>query len=77
MVTINWIKAHVGHEGNERADALAKEGTTKMNYNAEPIIPVPRSWIKGKIHAYLTKEWTSRWQGTSEARQTKLFFSRA
>jgi ribonuclease HI len=74
MVTINWIKAHVGHEGNERADALAKEGTTKMNYNAEPIIPVPRSWIKGKIHAYLTKEWTSRWQGTSEARQTKLFF---
>jgi ribonuclease HI len=73
-VTINWIKAHVGHEGNERADILAKEGTTKINYNAEPIIPVPRSWIKGKINAYITKEWISRWKGTNEARQTKIFF---
>jgi ribonuclease HI len=40
-VTIHWIKAHVGHEGNEKADILAKEGTRKITFQVEPIIPVP------------------------------------
>jgi ribonuclease HI len=73
-VTINWTKAHVGYEGNEKADSLAKAGTSKINHSVEPIIPVPLTWIKGKIHKYLIKEWTDRWVSTNEARQTKIFF---
>jgi ribonuclease HI len=73
-VTIHWTKAHVGHEGNEKADTLAKEGTTKVSYQVEPIIPVPKSWIKTKIKQYLYKEWTNRWNSITEARQTKIFF---
>jgi ribonuclease HI len=73
-VTIHWIKAHVGHAGNEKADQLAKLGTQKSSYHVEPIIPVPLSWTKGKIRAYLYKEWTERWRGITEARQTKIFF---
>jgi ribonuclease HI len=72
-VTIHWIKAHVGHEGNEKADTLAKEGTRKITFQVEPIIPVPKTWIKNKINEYLHKEWTNRWLGISEARQTKIF----
>jgi hypothetical protein len=73
-VTIHWTKAHVGHEGNERADTLAKEGTTKTSYQVEPILPVPKSWIRRKIQQYLHEEWTHRWISTPEARQTKIFF---
>jgi ribonuclease HI len=72
-VTIHWIKAHVGHEGNEKADILAKEGTRKITFQVEPIIPVPKTWIKNKISTYLHREWTNRWLGISEARQTKIF----
>ena len=25
-ITLRWIKAHIGHKGNERADFLTKEG---------------------------------------------------
>ena len=34
---INWIKAHIGHEGNELADELAKEGA-EGNGNGPPIM---------------------------------------
>jgi ribonuclease HI len=54
-LTIHWTKAHVGHEGNEKADQLAKEGTTKISYATEPILPVPRSWTKNKIKKLLKK----------------------
>jgi ribonuclease HI len=74
-VTIHWTKAHVGHMGNERADQLAKEGTTKTSYQVEPILPVPRSWIRKKTKQYIYQEWTNRWNGINEARQTKIFFS--
>jgi ribonuclease HI len=73
-VTIHWTKAHVGHEGNERADQLAKAGTLKITYATEPIIPVPKAWIRNKIKNYINTEWTNRWRGTTEARQTKIFF---
>jgi ribonuclease HI len=73
-IKIHWIKAHVGHEGNEKADQLAKHGTTKINFNTEPIIPVPKTWVKNRIRQYLHQEWTKRWLGNNEARQTKIFF---
>jgi ribonuclease HI len=73
-VKIHWTKAHVGHEGNERADQLAKEGTTKTSFCTEPILPVAKTWVKGKIKHYLHSEWTKRWLGNNEARQTKIFF---
>jgi ribonuclease HI len=73
-VSIHWTKAHVGYEGNERADILAKEGTSKISFQVEPILPVPKSWIRRKTQQYLQNEWTSRWTSTCEARQTKIFF---
>ncbi|KFM76600.1 hypothetical protein X975_22265, partial [Stegodyphus mimosarum] len=44
-VYLEWIKAHVGHEGNELADQLAKEATTEP-INAQIVIPWPHSHLK-------------------------------
>jgi ribonuclease HI len=61
-ITLHWIRAHRGHEGNEEADRAAKKGTMLREFDVEPILPVPKTWTKRKIAKYI------------EARQMKLFF---
>ena len=38
-VTLTWIKAHVGHDGNEEADALARHATTLICLQPYPYLP--------------------------------------
>jgi ribonuclease HI len=73
-VTLQWIKAHVGHAGNELADSWAKKATTTPTEIVEPFLPLSLKWIKSKIDNYILREWTFRWQSTATARQTKIFF---
>ena len=44
VTTIAWIKAHIGHEGNELADQEAKKGTEQSNTIIAT--PLPRKDIK-------------------------------
>ena len=45
-VTVQWIKAHVGFEGNEKADKLAKKGSTE---GEEIPCPTPMSHINKSL----------------------------
>ena len=73
-VRLVWIKAHVGHEGNERADELAKVGT---NLGAEFIshIPLPKQATKMAIRTAIDEIWDFQWTRYSDGRQSKQFFS--
>ena len=70
---VGWIKAHVGHEGNEEADGLAKLGTT----NGEKHIQVgtPQAEIKSDISRYVRNLWDEEWQTYSEGKHTKEFYT--
>ena len=73
-LTIKWIKAHVGHPGNEYADELAKKGTEMTPYGPEPIIPISKTTIYTNIRNEMTKIWAKRWENRKDARQTAIFF---
>ena len=56
-VTLSWIKAHAGHEGNELADSQAKLGAGRENINA--ITLVPWGTVQTAINESIQAEWNT------------------
>ncbi|XP_026321464.1 uncharacterized protein LOC113231118, partial [Hyposmocoma kahamanoa] len=72
-ISLFWIKAHAGLEGNERADHLAKEAAVgskrRPDYDLCPV-----SFVKRIIRMESLDEWNRRYQNAETAGVTKLFF---
>ena len=75
-ITIRWVKAHVDHMGNERADELAKEGAEADLRDPEPDLPkMPFSKMKALMHSKALEVWGDEWNENKytkhKHRQTK------
>ncbi|GBM67032.1 hypothetical protein AVEN_47203-1 [Araneus ventricosus] len=68
---LGWIKAHVGHAGNEAADLLAKKATLK---GIPTQYPAPRSFLKKRLQAISTQLWQNQWDNGDLGRNAYLSF---
>ena len=90
-VTLRWIKAHVGHPGNEAADSLAKKGAdfdpqkpelTDSIVTELTEIPAPISYMKSIIRNRLDIIWGNQFvneknpDSSRKHRQTKHFWTK-
>ncbi|XP_063617206.1 uncharacterized protein LOC134790367 [Cydia splendana] len=75
-VSLFWIKAHAGLQGNERADVLAKEAALKSKKKPDYEL-CPVSFIRRKIRMDTIDEWDRRYRAGETAAITKLFFPNA
>ena len=72
-LTLAWIKAHVGTEGNEQADQAAKEGAVGGSHMKETKTPIPWQVAKNKIAEYTPSKWKQKWTSAPQYRHKKLF----
>ena len=71
-VTLHCIKAHRGQEGNELADAYAKQGAAKENVTRNA--PITKHTITKIIEDKSNHFWENAWTNYKHCRQTKNFY---
>ncbi|MCF6239054.1 MAG: hypothetical protein L3J79_09665 [Candidatus Marinimicrobia bacterium] len=72
QVILRWIRAHSGHEGNEVADSLAKEGATACT--DPPPMPAPYALFRQEVKDKMVGVWAEKWKSEDLGRQTKIWF---
>ncbi|KAL5249176.1 hypothetical protein ACHWQZ_G000615 [Mnemiopsis leidyi] len=68
-VLLRWIPAHQGHEGNERADTLAKNGANMSDNPTMVKLPIPR----GVCYAALRRKTIAEWRRNFKISPPKVF----
>lgn len=75
-ITIGWTRAHVGTEGNERADRLAKEAIDANNSNRYENLSLPISFLKRYCRENTVREWQNYWKYTEKGRDTYMILKK-
>jgi len=68
-----WVKAHVGSQGNEIADTLAKEAVTNADI-IEYYKKVPKSVVLSVFGGVSVEKWQREWHQTTKGAITEEYF---
>jgi ribonuclease HI len=72
-VTVDWVPGHSDIPGNERADALARQGSSTTRSGTPRAVKWSYSLLKHRTSEWLRKQHQRCWTSREDCRQTKMF----
>ena len=73
QITLSWVKAHAGMEGNELEDRLSKRAATKGTI-PDSYTRIPKSVVLRQLKEGNAKKWQTSWAQTTKGSTTKEYF---
>ena len=73
QVNLYWVPGHCGVDGNEKADALARLGSSTHFIEPEPFYEVSSSALKMELTSWENRKIELNWRCSAGALQAKHF----
>jgi ribonuclease HI len=75
-VTLVWVPGHQGIAGNEKAGALAREGSANTFTGPQPVFGITKTTTHRSISAWIKLHHHIHWTNTAGHRQSKLMMGK-
>jgi ribonuclease HI len=75
-VQLIWVPGHLGIDGNEKADQLARQGSSRPLIGPEPALGISTKVAREVIRGWTNRKHTEYWQSIQGQRQARDFLKR-